>query len=362
MDPLAETDIETIMTGQVDRIDSKLQKALAEYPLDCIETEYPHYQHSIESPEAEMQPSEHHPVFFGCFDWHSAVHSHWCLIRQLRLFDDHPCKGEIIESIDRRLSAENIEQEVAYFEENPHFEKPYGWAWLVRLVSELALWDEPRANAWQEKMSPLEAKIVSHVETAFLTQDRPFRMGTHQNSAFALTSIFDYSTVTGNESLAAATKKTAKEFFHDDREYPVEYEPMGWDFLSPALTEADLMRRVLGKPELIDWIDDFLPDITRSPYDSILAPIEVDSDPEEGVALHLVGLNISKAWCLIALAETLGDHHYSDHFEESAKRHARAGLDLAFTDEYAGSHWLSSFVLYLLTRNEGGIGDDLYLN
>ncbi|MEF8826415.1 MAG: DUF2891 domain-containing protein [Halapricum sp.] len=356
MDPLAEADPERILAGQGELIGSQLQKALAEHPLDCIETEYPHYQGSIESPEAEIQPSERHPVFFGCFDWHSAVHSHWCLIRQLRLFDDHPRDPEMISSIEGRLSEENIEQEVAYFEENPNFEKPYGWAWLLRLASELVLWDDDRANAWRERIKPLESKIVSLVETEFLTQDRPFRVGTHQNSAFALAFVLDYANVTGNESLAGGARETAKGFFYDDRKYPVEYEPMGWDFLSPALTETDLMRRVLGGRDFTDWIDGFVPDLTRSPYDAVLEPVDVDPDPEEGVALHLVGMNISKAWCLIALAETLGEHRYTALFEDSAKRHARAGLDLAFTDEYAGSHWLSSFVLYLLTRNDGGIG------
>lgn len=357
MNPLSEIDTETILSGRGDVVDARLQRALAEYPLDCIETEYPHYQHSVESPDAEISPSESHPVFYGCFDWHSAVHSHWCLIRQLRLFDDHPERDEIIARLDGRFSEESIEQEVTYLEENPNFEKPYGWAWLLRLASELALWDEPRSAVWRDQLSPLESKIVSLVETEFLTQERPFRVGTHHNSAFALAFVLDYANVTGNESLAAETRETAAEFFSDDEDYPVEYEPMGWDFLSPALTEADLMRRVLDDEEFLDWIDSFFPDLTRSPYRAVLDPIDVDPDPQEGVALHLVGLNLSKAWCLIGLAETLGEHPYSERFEASAKRHARAGLERAFTDDYAGSHWLSSFVLYLLTRNDGGIGE-----
>jgi len=40
---------------------------------------------------------------------------------------------------------------------------------------------------------------------------------------------------------------------------------------------------------------------------------------------------------------------------ESARRHAESGVEAAFTDDYAGAHWLSSFVCYLLTRNGGGI-------
>ena len=54
MDPLAETDTETVMTGQADGIGSQLQAALAAHPLDCVETEYPHHRQSVESSETRV--------------------------------------------------------------------------------------------------------------------------------------------------------------------------------------------------------------------------------------------------------------------------------------------------------------------
>lgn len=77
-------------------------------------------------PDGIERPKERHPVFYGCYDWHSAVHSHWALIRQLRLLDDHPDESEIVERIDQRFTTENIETEVERFEENASFKKPYG--------------------------------------------------------------------------------------------------------------------------------------------------------------------------------------------------------------------------------------------
>lgn len=354
MNPLADTDTETILSGTADFASSELQRALAAYPVDGIETEYPHHGGAVESPEDTTRPSEEHPAFYGCFDWHSAVHSHWCLVRQLRLFD-HPQDEEIRAAIDERLTPENVEQEVAYFDENPTFERAYGWAWLLRLVAELSLWDDPQAAVWRERLDPLESKIRSLVEQEFLTQDRPFRVGTHHNTAFALTGALDYARVTDEQPLETAVVDTAMDFFEDDRDYPVEYEPIGWDFLSPALVEADLMRRVYSQPEFTDWAEDFFPDIRRSPYESILEPVSVDTESADGAALHLVGLNLSKAWCLIGLADALEGHPLGERFAESAARHARSGVDDAFIDDYAGSHWLSSFVLYLLTRRAGGI-------
>lgn len=361
MASLEDVDTATILAGGSDWLSSESASTLAAHPLDCIETAFPHVKWSVEGPEETAQPTADHPVFYGCFDWHSAVHSHWSLVRQLRLVDAHPDEAAIIESIDARLTPDNVAAEVDYLAENQSFEKPYGWGWLLRLATELHLWEADQADRWREKLRPLETQVVDLVEAEFLPQDRPFRVGTHHNSAFALQCVLDYARVVSNESLAAATCETAERFYADDRDAPVAYEPFGWDFLSPALTEADLMRRVLDGPHFEGWLDGFLPDVTRSPHASILKPAEVDTDPDEEIALHLVGLNLAKAWCLADLAASLSDHQYADVFEQAAERHVEASLDQAFTEEYAGSHWLATFVLYLATRNAGGIapGDDV---
>ena len=355
MKSFQEVDAETVLSGTTDWFSLGVARTLATHPLDCVETEFPHVVWSADSPDERIQPSEDHPVFYGCYDWHSAVHSHWNLIRQLRLVDEHPDEAEIEASIEGRLTPANVEQEVEYFQEHPTFEKPYGWAWLLRLAAELHMWDDPRADEYRETLRPLESRIVDLVESEFLAQERPFRVGTHHNSAFALTGILDYARVVGNESLESATLATSTDFFAEDRDAPLAYEPLGWDFVSPSLTEADLMRRVLDEGAFRSWLDEFLPDPSEPPHDSILDPVEVGPAPDEGLALHFVGLNLSRAWCMVGLAEALGDHPYADALQQGAVSHVEASLETAFTDDYAGSHWLASFVLYLCTRKEGGI-------
>lgn len=350
MDSFDAIDAEAIVSGVGDWIGTDLVAELARHPLDCIDTEYPHYVGSVEGPDALEPPATDHPVFYGCFDWHSAVHSHWCLVRQLRLFADHPRADEIETRLSSRFTPEAVEGEVAYLDSNPTFERPYGWAWLLRLAAELAGWSDDRADRWREILQPLESRVVDLVEAEFPTQERPFRVGTHGNSAFALSWVLDYARVASNAALEAAVLDTARSFYLDDRDYPVGYEPLGWDFLSPGLVEADLMRRVLDGGAFADWLESFLPDVTAQP--AVLDPVTVDSD--DGVALHLVGLNLSRAWCLADLAVALDAHPYVEPFERSAVRHARRGLEAAFTDDYAGAHWLSSFALYLLTRNATG--------
>jgi hypothetical protein len=355
MNPLETADVETILSGRTDWVGPDMMETLARHPLDAIETEFPHYVWSVESPDETPQPAEQHPIFYGCFDWHSSVHSHWCLIRQLRLFDNHPDESEIVQSIESRFTPENVSQEVAYFDDHEAFEKPYGWAWLLHLASELHLWDDERADEWGAILQPLEARIRELVVSEFLPQDRPFRVAAHHNSAFPLHCILDYARTTKQSELESAVIDTARRFYEDDRDYPVEYEPVGWDTISPALTEADLMRRVLDSDELRTWVNAFFPDMTTAPYDSLLYPIQIDTDSEGGIALHLVGLNLSRAWSLAGLVSALDDHPFVDGFEDSAEKHAERGVAQAFTDDYAGTHWLTSFVFYLLTRNEGGI-------
>ena len=353
MTSFAAVETETLLAGRADWMSSEVQTRLARLPLESVDREFPHYVGRVESAEGFTTPAEQHPVFYGCYDWHSAVHSHWSLVRQLRLFDDHPDESAIVSGFQNRLTEETVAREVAYFAEHEAFEKPYGWGWLLRLAAELHLWNDDQADDWRRTLEPLEARIVELVENEFLPQDRPFRVGTHGNSAFALGCVLDYARVVEDGDLETATCETARRFFADDLAYPVEYEPLGWDFVSPALVEADLLRRVLDVDAFEAWLDDFLPDLTASPYDTILEPVEVDTTGE-GVALHLVGLNLSKAWCLAGIASAL-DSPLADTLERSAERHAERGLDLAFTEDYAGAHWLSSFALYLLTRNEGAI-------
>ncbi|MBP1985750.1 DUF2891 domain-containing protein [Halolamina salifodinae] len=349
-DALAVVDATDALAGTVTSLDNDALRRLARHPLESVGQEYPHHAGAVGGPEETVRPREDHPVFYGCYDWHSAVHSHWALIRQLRLFDDHPNEAAIVDGIDARLTPENVEGEVDYFDKHPTFEQPYGWAWLLRLAAELHRWDDPRAARWGDALAPLEARIVDLVESEFLTQSRPFRVGTHGNSAFALSAVVDYARAIGDDALAADAASTAERFYDDDVNAPVAYEPLGWDFLSPTLTEANLMRRALAPAAFGDWLDDFLPDLTAPRNEGFLAPVDAGADGDGGLALHLVGLNLAKGWGLAEVAEAV-DGNRADRLAAGAERHLEAGLDGAFTDDYAGSHWLSSFVLYALTRN-----------
>jgi len=353
MHPLEAADLSTICSGRADWIGPGLARRLAHHPLASIDTEFPHHSGPLESTEPPTRPRENHPVFFGCYDWHSAVHSHWALVRQLRLLSDHPDREAIIESIDGRLTHENVEQERAYLEANPTFERPYGWGWLLLLAGELHLWEDPVADRWADALEPLEAWIRTEIRETWLPLERPLRIGTHYNSAFSLHRILEYARTTNRPALESAVRSTALACFEADEDYPFAYEPFGWDFHSPGLTEAHLLSNLLEPAAFTSWFDGFLP---GSLPETVATPVRVDEETADGLALHFVGMNLARAWCLAGVTDTLeADHRLARPLTEATRAHARVGLEQAFTDDYAGAHWLSSFALYLLTSNENGI-------
>jgi hypothetical protein len=143
-----------------------------------------------------------------------------------------------------------------------------------------------------------------------------------------------------------AVREAAVRWFLDDAEYPGEWEPSAFDFLSPALAEAVLMAALLD--DFPAWFNGFLPGIADGEPATLFTPAEV-SDPNDGHIAHLHGLNLSRAWCFRRLAAALpdGDSRVAV-LRDAAGRHAAASLDQAVDSNYHLEHWLPAYaVLYL---------------
>src|SRR4051794_19956404 len=108
-------------------------------PLRALEREYPnHLAHLLDGDQDVQTPRSLHPIFYGCFDWHSAAHGFWLLARCVRRFPDLAAKDEIAALFDRMFTLQAGEQEAAYFlgAGRGGYERPYGWGWLLALVAE----------------------------------------------------------------------------------------------------------------------------------------------------------------------------------------------------------------------------------
>ena len=319
--------------------DAHAAERFADLALACVHKEYPNkISHSMTSDKDVAPPRELTPAFYGCYDWHSSVHGHWLLTRLARTFPDAPFTPRARAALKQSITAANIEKEAAYLRADGRasFERPYGLAWLLQLAAELREWDDPDAREMSANLHPLEVVAVDRLKAWLPKLSHPIRSGEHSQTAFALGLIWDY----GHDPLVS---KKIREFYLNDRNCPIAYEPSGEDFLSPCLAEADAMRRVLSPAEFARWFDAFLPTLSLKP--------EVVTDPSDPRLAHLDGLNLSRAWMLEGIVAGLPKSSpRRAALAAIAKAHHDAGLAAVTGEHYEGGHWLGSFAVYLTTR------------
>ncbi|WP_020569291.1 DUF2891 domain-containing protein [Neolewinella persica] len=323
---------------------------LADLPLACIQHEYPNkLGQTIGSKEDLGEPSTLHPAFYGCFDWHSAVHGHWSLVALLRKFPNLKRAEQARKMLQTNLSADNINAEVAYFNgtHNKSYERTYGWAWILKLDEELLRWEDPIAKELRANLRPLSELIVARYLDFLPRLNYAIRTGEHPNTAFGLTFAYDYAEATDDATFLAEIDRTARRFYLNDQDCPISWEPGGYDFLSPCLEEIDIMRRILPANDFHPWLTDFLPAITKSDY---TLPVGEVSDRSDGKLVHLDGLNFSRAWVLYGLAQQYPSQY--GHLKNLANQHTNYSLPNLVGDSYEGGHWLGSFAIYALSELE----------
>jgi hypothetical protein len=322
--------------------------------LKCVTKEYPNkLDHVVDDASQVQSPRALHPAFYGCYDWHSCVHGHWLLARLLRLYPALPEAREIRAALDANLTAQNIQAEISYFaqKDRQSFERTYGWAWLLKLAEELKSFDDMDARRWSQALQPL-AELVAGKYVGFLPkQTYPIRTGVHPNTAFGLSFALDYARAVHDRQLAALVEERARNYYGRDANYPAAWEPGGEDFLSPALTEADLMRRVMRPAEFARWFHKFLPGLAGGEPRTLLRPATV-SDRSDPKLVHLDGLNLSRAWCMRSVADALpAADPARSRLLSASDAHARDALAHVASGNYEGEHWLATFAVYLLSTD-----------
>ena len=334
----------------IPKLNLEMANTLVQLPLHCMNTEYPNRLSQTIGGDADLKtPQELHPAFYGCFDWHSAVHGHWSLVSLLKQFPDINDAESIKQRLLQNMSKENIEIEVAYFygKHNKSFERTYGWAWLLKLAEELHTWDNETARILEANLQPLTDLIIDKYIEFLPKLNYPLRVGTHSNTAFGLSFAYDYAETLNHEALKTAIETRAKYFFLNDKECPMSWEPSGSDFLSPCLEEAALMKRLLPTNEFKTWLNDFLPQLKDKNYQLEVGEV---SDRTDGQLVHLDGVNFSRAWSLNKIATGLPEFA---HLQAVANQHINYSLPNIVGDSYEGGHWLGSFAIYSLNSVHG---------
>ena len=215
---------------------------------------------------------------------------------------------------------------------------------LLKLTDELSRLPEPR---WAEALQPLADVFALRFSDFLPIATYPVRVGAHFNTAFALRLVTDYADGRGDGALLDLLARTAERWCGEDEDCPAWGEPDGDAILSPALIEAECMRRLLPPERFLPWFDRFLPHLGQGRPATLFVPA-VATDRSDGKIAHLDGLNLSRAWCFRALAKALPDRDGRDAaMREAAVRHLDSSMPYV-TGDYMGEHWLASFALLAL--------------
>jgi hypothetical protein len=325
----------------------ELASRFAHIALGHVRREYPNnVDHALAGPEDARTPSALHPIFYGSYDWHSCVHSHWMLARLLRRFPDFAAAADIHALFDAQFMPDKVAVECAYFARptTRGFKRPYGWAWLLKLAAELALHSDDR---WWRNLAPLAGIIAQRFQDFLPLSTYPVRVGTHFNTAFGLRMAADYASITNDEALANLLRETGMRWYGEDADCPAWGEPSGDDFQSSALIEAECMRRLLPPEVFLPWFDRFLPRLIERKPATLFRPATV-TDRTDGKIAHLDGLNLSRAWCWRSLGNALPENDDRRVLAlEAAQNHLTVGLP-HIAGDYMGEHWLASFAVLAL--------------
>lgn len=318
-------------------------------PLHCVDIEYPNkLNQTIDGNEDLRSPASLHPIFYGCFDWHSAVHGYWSMIVLAKKFPDLERRQEVMTILEQTITKENVATELAYFEDplNKSYERTYGWAWLLKVAEALHTWEDPMAQELVVHLQPLTDLIVERYKEFLPKLVYPIRSGEHPNTAFGLAFAHDYAKTVGETELVSLINQRAKDFYMKDANCPIGWEPSGFDFLSPCLQEIDIMRRVLPASEFKNWLGDFLPQLQNVDFDISVGEVK---DRSDGKLVHLDGVNFSRAWVLYGLANQYPEY---EHVIDVANAHVGHSYNNMIDDNYEGGHWLGSFAIYALQQTQ----------
>ena len=336
-------------------MNDEVRARLATEVVAATSREYPHMLIQELNSDADVVPPRVlNPSFFGCYDWHSAVHSHWTLVRCLEAGLPDDVAATVVDIVDEHLAEDRLAGELKFYA-GPGgrvAERPYGWAWLVMLHAEcrrLARSPSPALAAagerWAASLAPLNRLLQDRL-VAYFSSGLAFaiRAGTHANTAYSLQLLYQAAGATGDKELTDAVCAAGRRWFAADDVLPWSVPPSGSDFLDPSLVEAALMADVLEPDEFGKWMTQVCPAGAAPDW----SPARFIPDGSDPYTVHLEGLHASRAWCLDRVAEALGP---GTALGSAALSSRDSHLDVVGKiDPYDGfnrAHWLPTYLVYL---------------
>ena len=330
----------------------------AQLSLDCTNKPNPHYFYNVlRQPGDTQTPEDLWPAFYGCYDWHSAVHNHWALIKLLKTYPQIPEAVAIREKLNQSFTEDNINREFLYFQNNKEqyiFEFPYGQGWLLKVAEELKSWNDPDAQRWLENLAPLHKLCAAAAQVIWKDIDEVNLSGSHDAPSLNLSFALDYARAFGDEDLLKVVLKASKKFYGKMTKAPLRAEPFEYDFMSASLLVTDLMRKVYDQETYIKWLKGFAPGLMDAT--SVAKDLQIKkTDKHDGYESHWDGYHLNRIWCLNGMlqlqtefldAETkaIWVKSMNDMWDYAQESIGKGNYDI--------DHWLSSFSVFALIGYE----------
>lgn len=336
---------------------------LATMPLACIDR--PHAPPSTRGYlwEATYRPPDDYQrnlSFYGCYDWHSSVNSMWTLVRLIKSYPNLSIAPLIKQKLSKHFEKSNLNGELAYLKTAGQFERPYGYAWILKLTAEIKDWKDPEAQKWAENITPLADWTSKEMAAYFKALPEPNRGGAHQSTSYGMYLMLDAIDLVKDEPLRASIVENAMRFYQNDKSCDTKIEPAGTDYLSPCLTEAALMSRIMERPQFLTWLDGFLPAMYAPEFKTLTEPVDTGGNRPDRLAgkSHLIGLAFQRGQVMYRLADALpaGDQR-ATVLRRLAAIHGVKGMIGMHDAGYYGTHWIHTYVvMYMMGQPKPGQG------
>jgi hypothetical protein len=352
--------------------DETRREALAASSIGCVDrpAEAPinrnNYLWQYAKPPQILDSYDKNRAFLGCTDWHSAVGSTWMLVSLIKQDPSITLGSDIKDLTTNHFKKTNMDGEYAFFNDlkgpAAEFEKPYGYAWLLKLDGEAKSWTSEDGKKLATSLAPLTKWMSERYVFYLYNLKFPYRTGNESNTAWSMGLALDYANLADDTTLKTAIQANTIRLFAKDTQCPTALEPASGDLLSSCLTEAALVSRVMEQKDYLKWLDAFLPPVYSDAFQIYDREIDLshvntsgaDREVQLTIKSHLIGLNFQRALELLTIAYALPkDDPRVAVFRTLAAINAKRGYGQIGAANYEGQHWLPTFALLYENENKG---------
>jgi hypothetical protein len=323
------------------------------------------YLWQYQKPSTILDGYDRNRVFFGCGNWHDAVASVWMLMSTLNLNPKIPVSSDIKDIATTHFRKGNMDGELAFFTtERPsptglNFERPYGYAWLLKLYGETKGGLLPEDKKMSTSLELLAKWMSEHMVFYLYDLKFPYRTGVESNTAWMMSLTLDGANLADNTTLKTAVQANAIRLFGKDKDCPTNFEPQNTDLISSCLSEAALMSRVMDQADYLKWLDAFLPPVYSDIFQGYAKPVDIshtvttgaDGQLQQSFEAHLIALEFQRATSMLTIAYALPkDNPRVEGLRRLADMNAKWAYAHISVGGYEGQHLLGTYAL--LYENE----------